>query len=268
MGSTNPMSTSVSYNIKIDQFEGPFDLLLFFIERDEIDIYNIPIFSITNEFLDYIQKLDELNIEMASEFILFASTLMRIKAKMLLPRKEVDEFGNEIDPRKELIDKILEYKRFKESAEDMKMMEAERLLQFKRGNMLKELADIGETMSEGTEIQSVTLFKLFQNYEKVMKRMQDRLIKPQHVVVKYNYSMEGQRSFLLDWALREKKIAFERIFQSCETRIHAIFNFLALLELVQQKYMSIMVGEGRNNFILEWNEDRPEDIIIPLPEQN
>jgi segregation and condensation protein A len=134
--------------------------------------------------------------------------------------------------------------------------------------MLKELADIGETMSEGTEIQSVTLFKLFQNYEKVMKRMQDRLIKPQHVVVKYNYSMEGQRSFLLDWALREKKIAFERIFQSCETRIHAIFNFLALLELVQQKYMSIMVGEGRNNFILEWNEDRPEDIIIPLPEQN
>ena len=83
-----------------------------------------------------------------------------------------NEFGNEIDPRKELIDKILEYKRFKESAEDMKMMEAERLLQFKRGNMLKELADIGETMSEGTEIQSVTLFKLFQNYEKVMKRMQ------------------------------------------------------------------------------------------------
>lgn len=148
------------------------------------------------------------------------------------------------------------------------MMEAERLLQFKRGNMLKELADIGETMSEGTEIQSVTLFKLFQNYEKVMKRMQDRLIKPQHVVVKYNYSMEGQRSFLLDWALREKKIAFERIFQSCETRIHAIFNFLALLELVQQKYLSIMVGEGRNNFILEWNDDRPEDIIIPLPEQN
>ncbi len=147
-------------------------------------------------------------------------------------------------------------------------MEAERLLQFKRGNMLKELADIGETMSEGTEIQSVTLFKLFQNYEKVMKRMQDRLIKPQHVVVKYNYSMEGQRSFLLDWALREKKIAFERIFQSCETRIHAIFNFLALLELVQQKYLSIMVGEGRNNFILEWNDDRPEDIIIPLPEQN
>jgi segregation and condensation protein A len=116
------MANTTSYNIKIEQFEGPFDLLLFFIERDEIDIQNIPIFSITTEFLHYIQHLEELNIELASEFILFASTLIRIKAKMLLPRKEIDEFGNEIDPRKELIDKILEYKRFKESAEAMKVL--------------------------------------------------------------------------------------------------------------------------------------------------
>ena len=89
---------SASYQIKLPQFEGPFDLLLFFIERDELDIYNIPIFSLTKDFLAYIHSLDELNIEMASEFILFVSTLMRIKAKMLLPRKEVDAFGNEIDP--------------------------------------------------------------------------------------------------------------------------------------------------------------------------
>jgi segregation and condensation protein A len=255
------MSVSTPYNIKIDQFEGPFDLLLFFIERDEIDIQNIPIFSITSEFLDYIKQLEELNIEMASEFILFASTLIRIKAKMLLPRKEIDEFGNEVDPRKELIDKILEYKRFKEAAESMKVMEAERMLQFARGNAQKELNAIGEKMSEGTEIQSVTLFKLFQSYEKVMKRMQDRLAKPQHVVVKYNYTMEGQRDFLLEWVQREGKIAFERVFQSCESRIHAIFNFLGLLELTQQKYFTILIGEGRNNFILEWNADREEDEV-------
>lgn len=250
-----------SYNIKIDHFEGPFDLLLFFIERDEVDIQNIPIFKITNDFLEYIKKLETLNIELASEFILFASTLIRIKAKMLLPRKEIDEFGNEIDPRKELIDKILEYKRFKEAAEEMKLLEADRMLQFKRGNMMQELHDVGEAMSEGTEIQSVTLFKLFQSYEKVMKRMQDRLAKPQHVVVKYNYSLESQREFLLDWTKKEKKIAFERIFQSCENRIHAIFNFLALLELVQQKYLGILIGSGRNNFILEWNEEREEDVL-------
>ncbi len=245
-----------TYNIKLPQFDGPFDLLLFFIERDEIDIQNIPIFTITSDFLDYIKKLEVLNIEMASEFILFASTLIRIKAKMLIPRKEIDEFGNEIDPRKELIDKILEYKRFKEAAEEMKLLEADRLLQFKRGNMIKELQDVGEVMSEGTEMQSLTVFKLYQSFEKVMKRMQVRLANPQHVVVKYNYTLEGQREFLLDWTSKEKKIAFERIFQQCESRIHAIFNFLALLELVQQKFLSILIGEGRNNFILEWNSDR------------
>lgn len=256
----HPMAASTqTYNIKLEQFEGPFDLLLFFIERDEIDIQNIPIFSITSEFLAYIQQLEQLNIELASEFILFASTLIRIKAKMLIPRKEIDEHGNEIDPRKELIDKILEYKRFKEASEEMKLMEADRMLAFKRGNVMKELAEIGEVMSEGTEIQSVTLFKLFQSYEKVMKRMQDRLAKPQHVVVKFNYTMEGQREHLIDWAKKEGKIAFERIFQTCETRIHAIFNFLALLELTQQKYLMLLVGEGRNNFILEWNNEREED---------
>src|ERR1700745_4204018 len=104
----------MTYQIKLPQFEGPFDLLLFFIERDELDIYNIPIARITNEFLGYIHGLESLNIELASEFILFVSTLMRIKAKMLLPRRELDAQGNEIDPRQELIDKILEYKRFKE----------------------------------------------------------------------------------------------------------------------------------------------------------
>src|ERR1700749_207902 len=108
---------SASYQIKLPQFEGPFDLLLFFIERDELDIYNIPINTITKEFLVYIHELESLNIEQASEFILFISTLMRIKAKMLLPRKELDAHGNEIDPRLELVDKILEYKRFKEDAE-------------------------------------------------------------------------------------------------------------------------------------------------------
>ena len=97
-----------TYQIKLPQFEGPFDLLLFFIERDELDIYNIPITKITNEFLGYIHKSESLNIELSSEFILFISTLMRIKAKMLLPRKELDPEGNEIDPRQELIDKILE----------------------------------------------------------------------------------------------------------------------------------------------------------------
>src|SRR5690606_2203368 len=125
-----------------------FDLLLFFIERDELDIYNIPIAKITKDFLTYIHELEALNIELASEFILFVSTLMRIKAKMLLPRRELDAQGNEIDPRQELVDKILEYKRFKEASEQMVMMEAERLLHQKRGNIRQELEALGEAYAE------------------------------------------------------------------------------------------------------------------------
>src|SRR4028118_1077755 len=129
------------YQIKVPQFEGPFDLLLFFIERDELDIYNIPITKIINDFLLFIQKQEELNIELSSEFILFVSNLMRIKARMLLPRKELDAQGNEIDPRQELIDKLLEYKRYKEAAVRMADMEAMRMLMVKRGNIQKERSE-------------------------------------------------------------------------------------------------------------------------------
>ncbi|MGH2552551.1 MAG: segregation and condensation protein A, partial [Chitinophagaceae bacterium] len=149
-----------TYQIKLPQFEGPFDLLLFFIERDELDIYNIPITEIINDFLKYIHQSEELNIELSSEFILFISTLMRIKAKMLLPRKELDAEGEEIDPRQELINKILEYKRFKEVSSQMAEMEAMRMLMIKRGNIQNELSGIGEEASEGTEIQNITLYKL------------------------------------------------------------------------------------------------------------
>ncbi len=246
---------SATYQIKLPQFEGPFDLLLFFIERDELDIYNIPIFGITNEFLAYIKTLETLNIELASEFILFVSTLMRIKARMLLPRKEKDAQGNEIDPRQELVDKILEYKRFKEASEVMTSMEADRMMQQKRGNIHTEMHELGESYSEGTEIQAVTMYKLLQAYEKVIKRFNERMNKPQHVVVKYNYSLEGQRTFLIAHLKEKERIPFELLFDTCENKIHAIFTFLAMLELIQQKFLTILIGMGRNNFILEWNTE-------------
>ena len=254
--------SSASYQIKLDQFEGPFDLLLFFIERDELDIYNIPITKITNDFLAYIHAQEKLNIELSSEFILFISTLMRIKAKMLLPRKEVDDLGNEIDPRKELIDKILEYKRYKEAAAELAEKEALRMLMVKRGNLQQELIIIGEQAAEGTEIQTVTLFKLMKTFEKVMQRLHDKNNKPVHTVVRYNYTMEESRERMLSVVEKERKVAFEKVFAQCENRIHAIFLFLSLLELVQLHYMNIEIGEGRNNFILEWNEEREEETVI------
>ena len=254
-----------SYQIKLPQFEGPFDLLLFFIERDELDIYNIPITRIINDFLDFVHKQDSLNIELSSEFILFISTLMRIKAKMLLPRKELDAQGNEIDPRQELVDKILEYKRFKEASAEMAEMEATRMLMVKRGNIQKELSQIGEESGEGTEIQAITLFKLMKAFEKVMLRLHDRVNKPIHTVVRYDYTMETSRDAMLSLAQKEKTVSFEKIFEDCENRVHAIFLCLSLLELVQQKFLKIIIGEGRNNFIIEYNE--PENRLAELEEE-
>lgn len=249
-----------SYQIKLPQFEGPFDLLLFFIERDELDIYNIPITGIIKDFLAFIHQSEQLNIELSSEFILFISTLMRIKAKMLLPRKELDEQGNEIDPRQELVDKILEYKRFKEASLQMAEMEGLRMLMLKRGNIASELSMIGEEAGEGTEIQTITMFKLMKTFERVMKKHHERFNKPVHTVVQYNYTMEGSREYMFNLVKQEKIMPFEKLFDICENRIHAIFLFLSLLELSQQQYMSLLVGEGMNNFIVEWNESREPDI--------
>lgn len=257
-----------SYQIKLAEFEGPFDLLLFFIERDELDIYNIPITKITNDFLDHIHQSEKLNIELSSEFILFISTLMRIKAKMLLPRKELDAFGNEIDPRMELVDKILEYKKFKEASIKMAEMEAVRMLMIKRGNLQKELSQIGEESGEGTEIQTVTMFKLMKAFEKVIQRIHERNNRPVHTVINYNYTMEGTRDYMLNLCSTEKTLSFEKIFDVAENRIHAIFLFLNMLELVQQKYLHILIGEGRNNFIIEFNEDRQEEQYVPLTEED
>ena len=256
--------TNNSYQIKLDQFEGPFDLLLFFIERDELDIYNIPITKITNEFLDFIHRSEKLNIELSSEFILFISTLMRIKAKMLLPRKEIDDQGNEVDPRQELINKILEYKRFKEASVKMAELEETRQLMFKRGNLYKELVQIGEDSGEGTEIQAVTLFKLMKAFEKVVQRLHEKNNKPVHTVVQYNYTMDECRDYMLNHCKTANTSSFEKIFEVCQNRIHALFLFLSLLELSQQRFILIVTGEGRNNFIVEYNENREDDTSVPL----
>ena len=129
----------MGYKIKIPLFEGPFDLLLFFIERDEIDIMDIPISEITRDFLEYISDLEKMNIEVASEFIVVAATLMRIKSKMLLPRLSLDEDGNEIDPRDELVEHLLEYKKYKSVIEDFSNLEEYRMSKSSRGNLFSEI---------------------------------------------------------------------------------------------------------------------------------
>ena len=245
----------MSYTIKLPVFEGPFDLLLFFIERDELDIYNIPIAKVTDDFLAYWREMERLNIDMASEFIVVAATLMRIKARLLLPRKEKDEEGNEIDPRKELVDRLLEYKRYKSVLEEMQTLENERALREKRGGVSVELQKIATKALVDVELESLTLYKLLQTYEKVLKRFDDASRVMVHTVVKYNYTIQGQKEYVFGRVYREKKCDFVSILSDCENRLHAIFTFLAILELIQLREITALIGEGSNNFWLEAIEE-------------
>jgi segregation and condensation protein A len=138
-------------------------------------------------------------------------------------------------------------------------METMRMMMVKRGNLQNELAKIGEEAGEGTEIQTVTLFKLMKAFEKVAQRLHEKRHQPVHTVVQYNYTMEGSRAYMLDLVQKERTLSFEKIFDVCENRIHAIFLFLNMLELIQAKYIFILTGEGRNNFIVEYNENREEE---------
>jgi segregation and condensation protein A len=140
------------------------------------------------------------------------------------------------------------------------------MLMVKRGNIQKELSQIGEEGGEGTEIQNITLFKLMRAFERAMQKHSDRLNKPVHTVVQYDYTMEQSRDRMLTQAREQKTLSFERIFDTCENRVHAIFLFLSLLELVQQKFLKIIIGEGKNNFIIEYNE--PENRLAELEEIN
>ena len=171
------------FEIKLPLFEGPFDLLLFFIERDELDIYDIPISKITTDFFAYLQQLDHLNMEVASEFILVASTLMRIKAKTLLPRPEINDQGEEIDPREELIRHLIEYKRYKSVVEDLAQLETQRLAQFQRGNVALELQEIAGQHTNEMELHTLDLYKLMRVFERVMNSFQIQQTKPKHTVI-------------------------------------------------------------------------------------
>ncbi len=242
---------SATYTVRIAQFEGPFDLLLFFIERDELDVYDIPIAKITDDFLDYIHQMEVMNIDLASEFVLVAATLCRIKAKMLLPRKEKDEEGNEIDPREELVQRLLEYRKYKSVLDDMRKLEEKRAEREYRGNTPSELRKIANKALVDVELESLTLFKLLKAFEKVTERYKIANHKQVHQIIQFSYTIEESQSQILSVLLTEKKAKFERIFGSCQNRIHAIVTFLALLELANLEKVRIISGIGPNNFWVE-----------------
>jgi segregation and condensation protein A len=232
------------YKVKLNQFEGPLDLLLFFIKRDELDIYDIPIAKITKEFLEYVNLIKLLDLEVAGDFILMASTLMHIKVRMLLPR-EVDEKGEEIDPRDELVKALLQYKRYKEMAEELSFLETvQRKIKF-RGNFSE---DEKETPHEyETLLKNVSVYDLAKYFKNAIEQLKEE---PVHQINRINVSIDEQMQFILHKLDEKKEINFLTLMSELHEKIRIIVTFIALLEMVKMGKVGIKITKDLTDFIL------------------
>ncbi len=249
-----------TYNIHLPVFDGPFDLLLFFIERDELDIQNIPIARITGDFLEYIRSMDEINIDLAGEFIVTAATLMRIKARMLLPLKKNEETQEVEDPRAELVNKILIFKSFKEVAEELSKMETERAMLHTRGSILSDIKRIQYASVSYNELESANLYNLIKTFNRLLARMNDDENNSVHRIVDYPYTIQDCREDILNSVRKFEKCSFETLFLGCENRIHAIVQFLSLLELINQQLVKIVNASGANAFWISEKKEEERDL--------
>jgi len=232
------------YKIKLDTFEGPLDLLLFFIKRDELDIYDIPISSITKEFLEYVNLIKMLDLEVAGDFILMASTLMHIKARMLLPR-EIDEKGEEIDPRAELVKALLEYKRYKEMSEELSFFESnQRMLKY-RGNFSSDLKEAPHEYE--TLLKNVSIYDLAKAFKKAIDQVKEV---PVHAIKMEKVSIDEQMDFIFGMLNDKGEIEFLIMIKNLTEKIRIVVTFIALLELVKSGMIGIKESQNINDFII------------------
>lgn len=232
------------YKIKLDQFEGPLDLLLFFIKRDELNIYDIPISKITKEFLEYVNLIKILDLETAGDFILMASTLMHIKVRMLLP-KELDEKGEEIDPRADLVKALLEYKRYKEMSEELAFFESNQRKINYRGNFSADFKV--EIPDYDILLKNITVFDLAKAFKKVIEG-----IKPQvfHEVKKINITIDDQINYIFEKLNEYAELPFLKLVEGMNDKIRIVITFIALLELTKAGRIGIKESSNFNDFII------------------
>jgi segregation and condensation protein A len=232
------------YRVKLSEFEGPLDLLLFFIKRDELDITDIPISRITQEFLEYLHLMASLDLEVAGDFIVMAATLMQIKVRMLLPRDETEE--GEEDPRAELVRRLVEYKRFKEVAERMSGIEEEsRQVRYRRFFAADTRIRLAEEEDEG--LQEITLFNLISAYRRALKNMPRRVI---HEVQLLNVSVDEQMSFILDFLRVNGPSSLLAMVAHMTEKIRVVVTVIALLELTKNKVIHISGTAGDDDILI------------------
>jgi len=221
------------YTIKLNDFEGPLDLLLFFIKRDELDIYDIPIASITKEFLDYMHFLEQFDLEVAGEFLVMAAELMQIKVKMLLPPEPGED--EELDPRANLVQRLVEYKRFKEMSVQMKNREDEQMKVNYRGYYSSDEHVVEEETGEDM-IRDVTFFDLIASFKFAMDRMPKKFV---HEIEKINVTIDEQIAYIEEYFSRRSEATFYDLVKDFTERIRIVVTFLALLEVIRAKKIII-----------------------------
>ncbi len=251
------------YRVQLKNFEGPLDLLLFFIKRDELNIYDIPISHITKEFLEYIRLMEELDLDIASEFIYMASMLMSIKARMMLPSENTGEDElDEDDPRYELVQKLLEYKRYKEMAEKLTIIDEETQKKYYRGN---PDADEVEKQASGEALKDVTLFDLMAAFRKVLADIKRQ--NTYHKVEKVKMTVEQQTEFILDLLQERGRSSFYNICMELKTRAAIVVTFLAVLEMLKEQQINLFIeNDDPTHFFIDL---KPVDEIIgQAPNEN
>jgi segregation and condensation protein A len=251
------------YTIKLPNFEGPLDLLLYFIKRDEMDIYDIPIANITKEFLEYVRLMHLFDLELAGEFLVMASTLMQIKVKMLLP-KEVNEQGEELpteDPRAELVRQLLQYSLYKEiSREILDRSESQRYIYYRS---LFD-AEVQETSNE--PYKNATLFDLLGAFKKALERKPAQVIT--HTVQLYSITVEEQTENLI-MELRGKRALSFLGFVESKPKLFIVVTFLALLEMSKNQIISIRQNDNFDDIeIIPFDDVMEskmlEEVLAPL----
>lgn len=246
------------YRIHLQEFEGPLDLLLYFIRRDELDIFDIPIAQIADEYLAYVRVLEQVDLDSVGDFLYMAALLINIKARMLLPAQEVDDEGEPIDPRRELVERLLEYVRFKEASQQLTTLQEQRLDLFTRGQA-SAVAPAWEAAQETT--YEVSVFDLIAALRGVLT-VEPSASTPTHEVRREEYTIEEQQAYIrarLAGAPRQSFLAAVR----ARSRVFIITTFLAVLEMARQGELRIVIPERPTDFYLEAVPPEAPDAAAP-----
>lgn len=262
----------MSYKLRLDIFEGPLDLLLYLIKKNDIDIKDIPIVEVTEQYMEYIEMMKMLDLEIVGDFLVMAATLIQIKSKMLLPPDPTEEEGEELDPRDELARRLLEYKRFKEIADTLESHELQRKDYYPR-NLDEE--EVEQIKSDSREVFfEASLFDLINAFQEALNRTPEEII---HEIIQEEYTVEDKIHDILHDLIKQERMSVHTIFKKCRNRSEIIVSFIAVLELIRLREIKAIQGAPFEDIEIIRNQgskdrDKPidtpaEDSHTPDPQQ-